>query len=214
MTTIWLVAFVLLWGLVLLLGFLLLGVLRAQGLLAWRLDQLEATMPSHIGRSGLAPGKQAPEFQLQCVQGGEVSLADFTGRKVLLVFVQSGCGPCREIVPELNRLRRQRDDLTVLGINHATPQEAKRWAAEARADFPVLVQEDWSVSKRYEAFATPFAFLINERGVITSKGLVSQCHYLGYILSPAVRLALQPAKGPFASPTQDEPLTVPADTSR
>jgi hypothetical protein len=31
-----------------------------------------------------------------------------------------------------------------------------------------------SVSRRYEVFATPFAFLINEQGVISSKGIISE----------------------------------------
>jgi hypothetical protein len=40
---VWLIASVLLWVAVLLLGFLLLGALRALDLLRWRLEQLEAT---------------------------------------------------------------------------------------------------------------------------------------------------------------------------
>ncbi len=104
---------------------------------------------------------------------------------MLLVFVQSGCGPCHDIVPELNKLVRQRRDLLVVAVNHARPEDAARWAAEAHAEFPVLVQEDLAVSKRYEAFATPFAFLIDERGVIAAKGIVSQRHHLGYLLSAA-----------------------------
>ena len=42
----WLVSYVALWLVVLFLGFLLLGALRALGLLRWRLEQLEATTPS------------------------------------------------------------------------------------------------------------------------------------------------------------------------
>src|SRR5512145_103011 len=104
------------------LAFLLLGALRALGLQGWRLDQLEATTPSRIGRSGLKPGKQAPGFTLPSVAGGEVSLGDFAGRKVLLVFVQSGCGPCHDIAPELNRLAARDGDWQVLVVNNAEPQ--------------------------------------------------------------------------------------------
>src|SRR6516162_9497588 len=86
------------------LGFLLLGTLRSLGLLSWRLEQLEATTPKRLGRDGLKPGKRAPDFTLPSVDGNEVALHDFRGRKVLLVFTQSGCAPCKAIVPELNRL--------------------------------------------------------------------------------------------------------------
>src|SRR5262245_3876033 len=97
MNIIWVVSSVVLWLIVLLLGFLLLGALRGLGMLRWRLDQLEATTPSRLGRSGLKPGKKAPAFTLPAVAGGEISLHDFAGRKVLLVFMQPDCGPCLAI---------------------------------------------------------------------------------------------------------------------
>ena len=104
MSIFWISCIVILWVVVLLLGFLLLGTLRAVGLLSWRLEQLEATTPKRLGRDGLKPGKRAPDFTLPSVDGNEVALHDFRGRKVLLVFTQSGCAPCKAIVPELNRL--------------------------------------------------------------------------------------------------------------
>src|SRR5215468_10364121 len=64
MSAIWLVSIVLLWAVVVFLGFLLLGTLRALGLLRWRLEQLEATTPKRLGRDGLKPGKKAPNFTL------------------------------------------------------------------------------------------------------------------------------------------------------
>src|SRR5437763_5212851 len=91
------------WLVVLFLGFLLLGALRALGLLRWRLEQLEATTPSRTGRGGLRPGRKAPDFTLACASGGEASLHDFAGRRVFLVFTMSGCKPCHRIVPELNK---------------------------------------------------------------------------------------------------------------
>jgi hypothetical protein len=47
----------------------------------------------------------------------------------------------------------------------------------------VLVQEDLSVSRHYEVFATPFAFLVNEEGRIASKGIVGEREHLGFVLS-------------------------------
>src|SRR6516164_7803736 len=103
MNLLWMISTAVLWLLVLGLAFLLLGALRALDLLRWRLDQLEATTPSRLGRSGLKPGKKAPAFTLPAVTGGEISLRDFAGHKVLLVFMQPGCGPCHAVTPELNR---------------------------------------------------------------------------------------------------------------
>src|SRR5262245_60519744 len=129
MTAVLLVSSLLLWALALLVGFLLLGALRAQGLLEWRLEQLEVTMPS---RSGLAPGRRAPDFTLPCIGGGDVALSSFSGRKVLLVFVQAGCGPCQEIVPELNKLAARVRNLQILAVNHAAPPAASAWGTETK----------------------------------------------------------------------------------
>lgn len=180
----WLVSYGALWLMVLFLGFLLLGALRALGLLRWRLEQLEATTPSRLGRGGLKPGKKAPDFTLPSVSGGEVSLHDFAGRRVFLVFTQSGCKPCHRVVPELNKLQHG-GDMQVLVVNNGELEATRQWADEADVCFPMLVQQQLSVSKRYEMYATPFAFLIDERGVIVSKGIINNGQHIGFVLSGA-----------------------------
>jgi methylamine dehydrogenase accessory protein MauD len=180
----WLVSYIVLWLAVLFLGFLLLGALRALGLLRWRLEQLEATTPSRLGRGGLKPGKKGPDFTLPSVAGSEVSLHDFAGRRVFLVFTMSGCKPCHRIVPELNRLQR-RGILQVLVVNNGELEATRQWAGEAALCFPVLVQQQFSVSKRYETYATPFAFLIDERGAIVSKGIINNGEHIDFVLSGA-----------------------------
>jgi methylamine dehydrogenase accessory protein MauD len=180
METIWLTAFLALWAVVLFLGFLLLGALRALGVLSWRLEQLEATTPRRVGRDGLKPGKKAPDFSLPSADGKEVALHDFAGRKVLLVFTQSGCSPCKTIVPELNRLGPAEQ---VVVVNNGNADATRKWSAEVGACFPVLAQEKFSISKKYEVFATPFAFLIDEKGVIASKGIINNRQHIRYVLS-------------------------------
>ncbi len=173
---------VLLWLLVFFLGFMVLGALRALGLLQWRLEQLEAITPSRLGRSGLKLGKNAPDFILPAIEGGTVSLDNFIGRKVLLVFTQAGCQPCHKVVPELNKLHAQ-GELRVLVVFNGDSAAARKWAQDSGARCPVAVQEQFKLSRQYEAFATPFAFLLNEKGVIVSKGLVNSKQHIGFVLS-------------------------------
>jgi methylamine dehydrogenase accessory protein MauD len=184
MSALLLVSSILLWSIVFFQGFLLLGALRALSLLRWRLEQLEATTPSRLGRAGLKPGKKTPDFTLPSTQGSEVSLHDFAGRKVLLVFMQSGCNPCRRIAPELNRLH-DAGEVQVLAVNDGDLERASKWAEETQVRFPLAVQDRLSLSKRYEVFATPFAFLILESGVIASRGIVNNKQHLGFVLSGA-----------------------------
>jgi methylamine dehydrogenase accessory protein MauD len=182
MSIFWIVSMVILWALVLFFGFLLLGTLRSLGLLSWRLEQLEATTPRRLGRDGLKPGKKAPDFTLASATGPEMSLHDLAGRKVLVVFVQGGCSPCHLVVPELNRLRHK-GEAAVLAIFNGDPEAARKWTAEVKAEFPVLSQEKLAVSKRYQVFATPFAFLVDERGIIASKGIINNAQHIGYVLA-------------------------------
>src|SRR5262249_7863043 len=132
-------------------------------------------------RGGLKPGKKAPAFTLPTVAGPEVSLADYASRQVLLVFVQTACGPCRAIAPALNRLHDS-GHVAVLAVNKGETEPTRKWAAEAHIRFPVAMQEGVGVSKRYEVFATPFAFLIDAHGVIASKGLVSNEKQIDFVL--------------------------------
>ena len=151
------------------------------GVLNWRIDQLEATTPKRLGRDGLKPGKRAPDLTLPSAAGHDVSLHDFAGRKVLLVFTQSGCSPCKAVIPELNRL--ERGDTQVLVVNNADPEATRKWSADVGARFPVLAQDKFNISKKYEVFATPFAFLIDPKGVIVSKGIINNRQHIRYVLS-------------------------------
>jgi methylamine dehydrogenase accessory protein MauD len=209
MNTLLLSSSILLWLAVLFLGFLVLGELRAMELLRWQLEQLQATRPTRKGRGGLKPGKKAPAFTLPSAAGGEVALADYAGRKLLLVFVQTGCGPCHAVVPHLNKLHRG-GDFQVLAINNADPEAARKWAREVEADFPVLAQENWAVSKRYEVFATPFAFLIDEQGVIASSGIVNKDKHIGFVLERRGGAKPEPAEAENRRADPQEPSDSPS----
>jgi methylamine dehydrogenase accessory protein MauD len=190
-------------SLVFFLGFLVLGTLRALGLLTWRVEQLETVTPSRIGRDGLKLGKKAPDFTLPSAVDGEASLHDFAGRKVLLVFTQAGCEPCRDIIPELNSVQ-DKGEQQVLVVNNGDLESTRTWADDVQARFPVLAQEKFSLSKRYQVFATPFAFLIDERGFVASKGIVGSRQYLHYVLSGA---------GQRPQHDREEPESEAAETS-
>ena len=84
---------VLLWLLVLFLTVLVLGTLRALERVRWRLQQLEATTPSRLGRRGLRPGAKAPDFSLPSIQGGELTLSQFAGARYSLSSPSLVVGP-------------------------------------------------------------------------------------------------------------------------
>jgi hypothetical protein len=70
-------------------------------------------------------------------------------------------------------------------VNNGYLETTRQWADEAEVRAPVLVQQQFSISKRYEMYATPFAFLIDERGVIVSKGIINNGQHIAFVLSGA-----------------------------
>jgi peroxiredoxin len=158
-------------------------VLRASRVWDWRLEQMEIALS---GRLGLSPGTKAPAFALPSVQGARVVLRRFAGRRLLLVFSKMADHPWNDLMRELNRLQLQAT-LPVLLIETGGREAAKELASEGQAAFPVFVQETRNLAKRYRVPAMPFAFLIDEQGVIRAKGIVSKRQHLDYLLADAAK---------------------------
>jgi len=123
---------------------------------------------SRLNRDGLKAGAVAPEFQLPRIDGGELSLANLRGERVLLVFSDPNCGPCDELAPRLQELHEARPDLQVLVISRRDADATRAKANSLGLTFPIVVQKQWEVSLKYGMFATPIGYLIDEQGVLLS----------------------------------------------
>jgi peroxiredoxin len=123
---------------------------------------------SRLKRDGLKAGTVAPEFSLPRLDGhGDLSLSELRGRPVLLVFSSPGCGPCNALAPELEKFYRAHPELAVVMISKGEPKENRAKVKEHRLSFPVVLQQQWEISRRYAMFATPIAYLIDEQGIIS-----------------------------------------------
>jgi peroxiredoxin len=132
---------------------------------------------SGMAGSGLKAGTPAPVFHLPDLQGRTVSLQEYRGRRVLLVFSDPQCGPCDELAPHLVRLHREyaNDGWGVIVVGRGNAEDNRRKAEQHSFEFPVLLQDrKWKVSKEYGTVATPAAFLIGEDGVIASDAAVGR----------------------------------------
>jgi peroxiredoxin len=150
---------------------------------------------SKLNRSGLKAGTVAPEFRLPCVSGGELALADFRGRRVLLVFSDPDCGPCDELAPLLQELHVERPDLQVLVISRRDAEATSAKAESLGLTFPILMQRQWEVSKEYGMFATPIGYLIDDQGIVANDVAVG--------VAPILALADEPAS--VAAETEPSP---------
>src|SRR3954454_18780335 len=66
--------------------------------------------------AGCTTGRPAPVFSTTDLQGTRVVLSDYAGKRVLLNFWASWCGPCRDEFPVLRQVASSHDDVQVLGV--------------------------------------------------------------------------------------------------
>lgn len=123
---------------------------------------------SQIARNGLAQGTSAPTFKLPRVDTGELSLDEYRGQKVLLVFSDPECGPCNLLAPQLEKLARRTPDIQVIMVSRGEREANRLKVEEQQLTFPVVLQRHWEISRLYAMFATPIAYLIDEHGIIAA----------------------------------------------
>jgi len=140
---------------------------------------------SKINRKGLTAGTTAPDFRLPQIDGGELALEDFRGKRLLLIFSDPNCGPCDVLAPQLEESHRQRSDLQVLMISRRDAEATRAKATSLGLSFPIVMQKQWEISLQYGMFATPIAYLIDEQSILLSDVAVG--------VEPILALAEQPA---------------------
>jgi peroxiredoxin len=126
----------------------------------------------HRRGGGLEPGTVAPRFTLPRLDGGRLSLDDYRGRPLLLVFSDPQCGACNVIMPKLEEVHGHAPDLSIVMVSRGEPDANREKVAELGLTFPVVLQRRWDLSRQYRKFATPVAYLIDGNGLIASKAVV------------------------------------------
>lgn len=181
MQSVWIVIDLGLIALVVGLAWIVLGALRSAAELHWRIEQFEAAQSSRVSRRGLKIGAAAPEFRLPNTAGGTTGLADLRGRGLLLLFTQDGCGPCHRAAPAAASFAARRE-LALVVINNGAEDATREFAHELGSRATVLRQERFEVSKRYEVYATPFAFVIDPQGRIQARGFTSEPDHFEFLI--------------------------------
>jgi peroxiredoxin len=125
---------------------------------------------------GLKPGTPAPGLRLPSLGGGDVDLASYRGKVVVLNFWATWCPPCVSEMPSLERLYRALgpEGLAVVTVSTDEDEAAlRRFVAEEKLTLPVLRDPGGRLAaSAYRTTGYPETFVVDPSGLI-------QQHYVG-----------------------------------
>ena len=132
-------------------------------------------MKEIIARNGIEIGKSAPDFELTKLDGTNVKLSDLKGKKVILNFWATWCGPCQQEMPDMEAFYKEhKENVEILAVNY-TPSEkvgeekVSNFIKEKGITFPVLLDKNIDVTTAYKVITIPTSYFIDTKGVIQDK---------------------------------------------
>jgi thiol-disulfide isomerase/thioredoxin len=114
-------------------------------------------------------GGPAPAFALKDLEGAQHRLPDYRGKVVLINFWATWCGPCRDEMPSIQRLKEKLagKPFVVLAINLDEPESRIRnFLSHMKVDFTVLLDPERTVAKEWGARILPASYIIGANGRI------------------------------------------------
>ena len=125
----------------------------------------------------LSPGDTAPDFTLPDDKGGQVSLSDLRGRKVIVYFYPAAMTPgCTtqacDFSDNINTLHGE--GYEVLGISPDSPAKLAKFRDKDGLTITLLADEDRAVMNAYGAFGEKKLYGKTVEGVIRSTVVVDE----------------------------------------
>lgn len=134
----------------------------------------EAAVGQLAALNGTGRGRGYPDLAFKDASGGDVTLADFAGKKLLVNFWATWCVPCRAEMPALDALagRYNSDRFMVLPINldigEGSQQKAEAFLDEGGfAHLPLYADSSFRAFERLKteavAIGLPATLLLDEK---------------------------------------------------
>ncbi len=171
---------ILLWSVVILQGVVILALARQVGVLHERVAPAGAL----VNAGGPGVGEKSPRIEVHALAGNAITIGGelAPGRAALMLFVSASCPICKKLIPIAKDFARS-EKLDVLFVGDADPAEQRRLIAQFALDERRFVNGP-EVGMTYRVDKLPYAVLLDDTGVIASKGLVnSREHFESLIVA-------------------------------
>ncbi|MFJ7509524.1 TlpA disulfide reductase family protein [Peribacillus simplex] len=122
---------------------------------------------------GLKIGANAPNFSLKTLDGKQVELSDYKGKKVMLNFWATWCPPCKKEMPDMEKYAQQAgDDVVVLAVNIDPENDVQSFVDDNGITFTIPLDSQSAenpVNERYKILSIPTTYFIDKEGIIRNK---------------------------------------------
>jgi methylamine dehydrogenase accessory protein MauD len=167
---------VVLWIVVIVLGIAVVALARQVGVLHERVAPAGALLMA----DGARIGEAAPELRLKDIRGKDVRIGGRRNdrRHTLLFFLAPSCPVCKTLLPTLRSASKSEAGWLdiVLASDGETQEQLKFVERESLDTFPYVISRDLGVS--YRVGKLPYAYLIDDQGVLRTGGLVNSREHL------------------------------------
>lgn len=114
-------------------------------------------------------GVAAPDFTGELIDGTSITLSELQGKPVIINFWATWCGPCVKEMPAFERLKDDfGDKIGIIAVNCGDDAETvKDFVEENGYTFPVVLDEEYSISMLYPTNSIPYTVVLDAEGKVT-----------------------------------------------
>ncbi|MDO4522901.1 MAG: TlpA disulfide reductase family protein [Eubacteriales bacterium] len=120
---------------------------------------------------------KVPDFEMTLLTGETVHFSDYEGKKILLNFWATWCGPCVGEMPALEQLAQEySEELVILAVNCAEDQGTVSQFIEKNGyTFPVVMDNEEKIQAVFGGISSiPVTAIIDEEGYLVDASTGAQ----------------------------------------